>query len=164
MDLVAAAVDDVAILGRLLVALVLSAMMGWERERQNRAAGLRTHMLVGMSAAMFVSLGAPMVELYERIATSPWDQSLRFDPLRIIEAVVAGVSFLGAGTIFVARKQHVRGLTTAASILATAAVGMSVGLARSVLAFGTSVLIVIVLGILSKLELSSEKVEEEVEE
>ena len=148
--------DDLAIMLRLVVAMVLAGAMGWERESTGKAAGLRTHMLVGMGAALFVSLAELVVRDFRHAG-----DALRFDPLRILEAVVAAVGFLGAGTIFVSRNEdHVKGLTTAASIWATAGVGIAVGLERFALATGTTVLILVVLRVVRRyLEVSVESVD-----
>ncbi len=128
-------------LARLAAALVFSGVLGWERETLGKPAGLRTHMLVGGGAALFVGLGEFLVIEFQHFG-----ELLQFDPTRIIEAVVAGVSFLGAGTIFFARRGHtVQGLTTAASLWTTAAVGMAAGLGRYVLAAGATAMIFIVL-------------------
>ena len=133
--------DDLSILLRLIVAMVLAGAMGWERESIGKAAGLRTHMLVGMGAALFVSLAGLVFYEFQHVG-----DALQFDPLRILEAIVAAVGFLGAGTIFVSPAQdRVKGLTTAASIWATAGVGIAVGLERYALAIGTTVLILVVL-------------------
>ena len=98
-------------------------------------------MLVGLGAALFVILG----ELFVARFTGP-KELMRFDPIRIVEAVVTGVSFLGAGTIFVSKgDERVQGLTTAASILVTAAVGMMAGLQFYLLAAGVTALVFMVL-------------------
>lgn len=132
-----AIVRDLHLLARLVVALVLSAVLGWERRTSGKAAGMRTHMLVGISAALFVVAGELFVLRFQELS-----ENMSFDPLRIIQAVVTGISFLGAGTIFVARgKERVKGLTTAATILVTAAVGMLAGLERYVLAACTTVIV-----------------------
>jgi putative Mg2+ transporter-C (MgtC) family protein len=133
------------VLLQLVVTLALTGVLGWERELRERAAGLRTHMLVGLSTTLFVSLG---LGLAMRFA----DAFDRVDPLRLVEAVVAGVSFLGAGTIFVSRGREVRGLTTAASLLATAAVGVAVGFERYGVAVGATLLILLVLAVLRRFE------------
>ena len=143
---------DLSILLRLVVALVLGAAIGWERESAGKAAGLRTHMLVAVASALFVALGDAMVEHFlaqaQRLGRVD-DTVFRSDPIRIIEAVVTGISFLGAGTIFVSHgRERVEGLTTAASIWATAAVGIAVGLERYALAAGTTVLILFVLRVI----------------
>ena len=139
---------DLNIFFRLFVALILSGVLGWERERSGKAAGLRTHMLVGMGATLFVAIGELFIFRF-----SGYEQDMQFDPTRIIEAVVSGVSFLGAGTIFMSRdRDRVKGLTTAASIWITAAVSMLVGIERYLLAIGSTVLIFGVLHVLSSLE------------
>ena len=141
--------SDLDILLKLLLAAVLSGVLGWEREAFGKQAGLRTHILVGMSAAMFVGLGGALMSHFGRGV-----EDMRYDPIRVIEATVAAISFLGAGTIFVSRDrgETVKGLTTAAALWATAGVGLAVGLDRYVLATGTTVLIFVVLHVLGRLE------------
>lgn len=142
--------EDFSVLFRLIIVVILAGFLGWERENAGKAAGLRTHILVGIGSVLFLFLSESLVEKYKI-----YDQNLRFDPIRIIEAVVTGISFLGAGTIFVLRGKdaRVKGLTTAASILTTAAVGLIVGLERYFLAVGSTVIIFAVLRILGLLEL-----------
>lgn len=86
--------------GRLLAraagAAILGGAIGWERERASKPAGLRTHMLVAAAAALLVGLGDAMTGTF---VDRQQDSVLRTDPLRTIEAIIAGVSFLGAGTI-----------------------------------------------------------------
>ncbi len=133
---------------RLAIALVLSGVLGWERESAGKPAGLRTHMLVGGGAALFVGIGELLV-----IEFGEFGEMQQFDPTRVLEAVVAGVSFLGAGTIFFTRHgRTVEGLTTAASLWTTSAVGMCVGLGRYRLAAGATLLLFIVLHSLIWLE------------
>ena len=135
---------------RAFVALVLSGVLGWERETAGKSAGVRTHMLVGLASALFVVLGDLFV-----VRFADHGEKMRFDPIRIIEAVVSAIGFLGAGTIFVSKgRDRVRGLTTAASILVTAGVGMTVGLGNYVLALGVTVL---VLGVLHGMPFLKEK-------
>lgn len=134
--------QDLGVLLRLFVAAILSGALGWQRERVGKAAGMRTHMLVGIGSAFFMCIVAMEIETFPAAPGI-----VHFDPIRILQAVVAGVSFLGAGTIFVDKsRHHVRGLTTAASIWTTTAVGLSVGLGRYVLATGATILILLVLG------------------
>lgn len=140
--------NDLAIFLRLLVVILLAGVLGWERETLGKSAGLRTHILVGVGSVLFVMIGENFVEKYRHL-----DQIMRFDPIRIVEAIVTGISFLGAGIIFVARdKGVVKNLTTAASIWTTSAVGMIVGLERYFLAIGSTVIIFIVLRFLAVLE------------
>jgi putative Mg2+ transporter-C (MgtC) family protein len=103
---------------RLVLAAVLGGLMGYERERKGKAAGLKTHMLVTMGAALFVLIpkeaGVTDIELS-----------------RIIQGVITGVGFLGAGAILKSsNEEHVTGLTTAAGIWLAAAIGITVGLGR----------------------------------
>lgn len=144
---------ELDLLLRVAVAIVLGGILGWERQAAGKAAGLRTHMLVAAGAAMFVGIGDLLVREFQ-----PFGELMRFDPTRLIEAVVAGVSFLGAGTIFVARREGVvHGLTTAASLWATAGVGMAAGLHRYTLACGATLLFFVVLRMLLRLEARLER-------
>lgn len=145
--------NDLSIFLRLLIVIVLAGALGWEREATGKSAGLRTHILVGVGSVLFVLIGEMFVEKYRA-----YDQSMRFDPIRIVEAIVTGISFLGAGIIFVAKEKGVvKNLTTAASIWTTSAVGMIVGLERYFLAFGSTVIIFIVLRFLSYIEIKIPK-------
>lgn len=137
------------ILVSVALAMALGAAIGFERELVHKPAGLRTHMLVAGAAAFFVSLGDVVIE---RFSVTLGGSLVQSDPVRIIEAVITGVSFLGAGTIIVHRAQgtnnpnrQVEGLTTAASILFASAVGVSVALSQWVLAIGATVLVLITL-------------------
>jgi putative Mg2+ transporter-C (MgtC) family protein len=112
----------------LLLALILSSLVGLERELRAKSAGLRTHTLVGVGSALFV-----LVSAYGfRDALSHSDGS-PFDPSRVAAQVVTGIGFLGAGLIFV-RQDKVKGLTTAATIWLTAAIGMAAAAGLPILA------------------------------
>jgi putative Mg2+ transporter-C (MgtC) family protein len=128
--------SELQMLGKVLIGALLGGLVGLEREFAEKPAGLRTHMLVGATAAFFVMLGTRMISLF-----GPQD-FLRVDPLRIIEAIVVGISFLGAGTIFKYTRQGegvVEGLTTSASILAVAAIGIAVALNAFIVAVGVTI-------------------------
>jgi putative Mg2+ transporter-C (MgtC) family protein len=135
--------DQLQALALVGLAILLGAVIGFEREVEGKPAGLRTHMLVAGAAALFVSLADVIVKQF----SADLDTGLvRSDPLRIVEAVVTGISFLGAGTIILRWHQHqVEGLTTAASILLTAAVGVCVALSQLVLAIGVTLLVLLTL-------------------
>lgn len=120
----------------LALAFVLSAVIGVERERQFKSAGLRTHTLVGLGAALFT-----LVSAYG-FAGLGIDTT---DPTRIAAQVVTGIGFVGAGVIFVNRG-NVVGLTTAASIWVTAAVGMACGAGLPLLAVAGTVLHLVAVG------------------
>ncbi|MBZ9752364.1 MgtC/SapB family protein [Deinococcus sp. HMF7604] len=131
----------------LLVAALLSGLIGWEREAHRAGAGLRTHMLVGISAALFVVLAEQLIRQFGND-----NPAVRFDLVGVLAAVVSGVSFLGAGTIFSSGKgERTRGLTTAASLLATAGVGVACGLHLYVFAAGATLLFLFVLRPLQRL-------------
>ena len=131
----------------LVVAYVLSALIGWERERRNRPAGLRTHIQVGVIADLFAVLADTLIERFAR--DSP---HVRFALVGVLRAVVSGVSFLGAGAIFSDRRgEGTKGLTTAAGLLATAGVGVACGLHLYVLATGATLLFLFTLGWLGRL-------------
>ena len=132
-----------AILIRLVAAGLLAGILGWERERAGKSAGLRTHMLVGISAALYTGLA--------ELLSGEAGASGRADPIRAIQAVALGIGFLGGGMIYVSN-DRVQGLTTAASIWATAAMGIAVGLAHYRLAVGATVLLALVLHVLARFE------------
>ena len=108
--------NDVEMTIRMLLAFGLGALLGWERERAGRPAGLRTFMMVTAGSAAFT-----LVSIYGFL-----DQGTMRDPARVAAQIVTGIGFLGAGTIW-RTTSTVRGLTTAATIWFAAAVGMMVG-------------------------------------
>ncbi|AEG91823.1 MgtC/SapB family protein [Ramlibacter tataouinensis] len=120
--------DITRIVLRLLLAALLGAMLGYEREHAGKAAGLRTHMLVSLGSALFV-----LAALQSGI--EPGDLS------RVIQGVVAGIGFLCAGAILKsAQDDQVRGLTTAAGLWMTSAIGMTAGLGREAIAVFSALL------------------------
>jgi len=110
---------------RLLLAFALSAALGFERERVDKPAGLRTHILVALGSCLFTILS---------IAAFPGS-----DPARIASYVVVGIGFIGAGTIIQTR-ERVIGVTTAASLWVVASIGMAVGAGFYILALATTVI------------------------
>jgi putative Mg2+ transporter-C (MgtC) family protein len=115
-------------LSSLLLAVAFGALVGIEREIAHRPAGLRTHMLVSLGSCLFTIV------------------SLNFSaqPAQVAGGIVAGIGFIGAGTIW-AEKDKVKGITTAASLWATAAIGLTTGLGDYPLAATVTVLVVVVL-------------------
>jgi putative Mg2+ transporter-C (MgtC) family protein len=139
---------ELALLLRLVIAGVLGAVLGWEREAAHKPAGLRTHMLVAIASALFTVLAELSVKQFPGEG-----EGLRADPIRVIQAVAIGIGFLGSGVIFVSKSSDtVRGLTTAASIWATAAIGIAVGLQHYVLGLGATILLMLVLRGMSRFE------------
>jgi putative Mg2+ transporter-C (MgtC) family protein len=108
---------------RLLVAALLGAVIGIDREWRRRPAGLRTHMLTALAAALFTVLTFEIV--YSDVLLH---ENARADPIRVIEAVTAGVAFLAAGTIIRGRGGGVHGLTTGAGMWLAGSLGVAVGL------------------------------------
>ncbi len=123
---------------RLLLAFVLGGMIGLERERRERPAGLRTHILVTVAAALLMMISGLVA-------------GENFDPGRIATGVVTGIGFLGAGTI-IRYGGDVRGLTTAATIWAASAVGLSVGIGWYPAAICATLIIVFTLTVMRGLE------------
>jgi putative Mg2+ transporter-C (MgtC) family protein len=118
---------------RLAIAAALGGLLGWERERSGKAAGARTHMLVSTGAALLVLVPQQM------------DMS-DADLSRVIQGIVTGVGFLGAGTILKGTsEQNVQGLTTAAGLWFTAAIGITAGLGREASAVLSTLLALIIL-------------------
>ncbi|HEX5397347.1 MAG TPA: MgtC/SapB family protein [Candidatus Limnocylindria bacterium] len=124
---------------RLTAGLVLGAIIGWERELHRQPAGFRTHSLVALGAALFA------------IISGYGFTGANADPTRIAAQIVSGIGFLGAGTILHYRG-HIRGLTTAASLWAVAAVGTATGTGLYVLAIVGTILILIILSLLDRVE------------
>ena len=127
----AAGITRIAV--RLLLAAALGGVLGYERERRGQAAGIRTHMLVAMGAALFVLV--------------PHQAGMAIDSLgRIVQGIVTGVGFLGAGAIIKHRsRETVHGLTTAAGVWMTAAIGVSCGFGRETTAVISTLLAFLVL-------------------
>ncbi len=140
MDFPVDAVLQLRVLGEFTAAAALGGLIGFEREMFNKPAGLRTHMLVAATAALLVDLGDLLLLRFNGDMAM-----LRTDPIRIIEAIITGVAFLGAGTIFRSQRGGVEGLTTAASLLLVATVGICVGLRQWILAIGVTVVALVIL-------------------
>lgn len=142
--------EELGVVIQAVVALILGGMVGWEREASGKHAGLRTHMLVCLSAMLFVKLGQFLI-MDSAHYYKP--DAVRADPIHIIAAVATGISFLGAGTIFRDGGQNrPRGLTTAASLLCSGSLGVAVAIDRYILACGAALLTLFVLHTLRKLE------------
>ncbi|MBM1818039.1 MgtC/SapB family protein [Pseudosulfitobacter pseudonitzschiae] len=124
---------------RLMLAAALGGILGYERELKARSAGVRTHMLVAVGAALFVigplQSGVPLPDMS-----------------RVLQGIVQGIGFLGAGAIIVrARQQTIQGLTTAANIWATAAIGIVAGLGLEATAVLSTVIVLIILAVIPRI-------------
>ncbi|AZE94859.1 Mg(2+)-transport-ATPase-associated protein MgtC [Pseudomonas orientalis] len=132
---------------RLLMAALLGGILGFERESKGKAAGVRTHMLVALGAALFVMV--PQMSGNQADAMS-----------RVVQGVIAGIGFLGAGTIIKGKDEdagHVKGLTTAAGLWMTAAIGVSAGLGRESTAVLSTLLALAVFSVMPKIVKRFEK-------
>jgi putative Mg2+ transporter-C (MgtC) family protein len=131
--------DATTIALRLVIAAALGGLLGYEREQRGKAAGLRTHMLVALGAALFVLVP-------QQSGMSHADMS------RVIQGVITGMGFLGAGAILkMTNEETIKGLTTAAGLWVTAAIGIAVGLGREASAVLSTLLVVIILHLVPRL-------------
>jgi putative Mg2+ transporter-C (MgtC) family protein len=134
---------------RLVLAAILGGVLGFEREKKGKQAGMRTHMMIAVGAAMFAFVPQQAGMGEEAVA-------------RVLQGLVAGIGFLGAGPILkLESRMEVRGLTTAASIWLTAAVGMAVGLGRGATAVVATAIALLILAVLPKPEDHSGKESEQ---
>ncbi|MGA9704934.1 MgtC/SapB family protein [Pseudomonas sp.] len=132
---------------RLLIAAILGGILGFEREHKGKAAGVRTHMLVALGAALFVLV--PQMSGNQADAMS-----------RVVQGVIAGIGFLGAGTILKGKDDeegHVKGLTTAAGLWMTAAIGVAAGLGRESTAVLSTLLALAVFSVMPRIVKAFEK-------
>lgn len=130
---------------RLFTALVLGGMLGLERESKGRAAGLKTHMLVSIGSALFVM--APLL-----MGIAPGDVT------RVMQGIVSGIGFLGAGAIIkLERDERVEGLTTAAGIWMVSAVGMAAGMGMEVMALATTLIALAVVNAIPRIMRNEEQ-------
>jgi putative Mg2+ transporter-C (MgtC) family protein len=130
---------------RLITAVVIGALIGYERERAGKSAGLRTHVLVTLGTCLFVLAGVAI--------------GMNSDGMsRIIQGIATGIGFIGAGSILkLSEEQAIRGLTTAAGIWMTSAIGVCIGLGMIGISMIAAVLTLIVLAVLTRFEIKEEK-------
>ena len=133
---------------RLLAAALFTGLVGWERETAGKSAGLRTHVLVGVAAALFVVVGLSVSDAFMNVSPN-----VRIEPLSLIQAVAVGIGFLGSGIVRLkSDSDRPQGLTTAASIWAAAGLGLASGFGKYIIAGGTTFLLLIVLRGIQHLE------------
>jgi len=124
---------------RIFVASLLGGIIGLEREYREKAAGFRTHFLVALGSALFMIIS---VYGFEGVLSNDFNAPIRLDVSRVAAQVVTGIGFIGAGTI-IFQKNAVRGLTTAAGVWVTAAIGMACGGGMYLLAVVCTALVLI---------------------
>ncbi len=132
--------EEIDILLKVIIAVCMGGIIGIERELAKKPAGIRTHMFVAGAAALVMALSTVVIDKFARDFGN-----VQSDPVRIIEAIIVGISFIGAGTVLKSEKDHnVYYLTTAASILFASAIGITVALDRISLAIALTILVVII--------------------
>lgn len=141
-------VTTAVVFQRLLLTALIAGVIGYERERHGRAAGFRTHILVGIGSCLIMLTGLHLMDAFSGRAT--------IDPTRMAAQVVSGIGFLGAGTILRFRAS-VRGLTTAASLWATGGVGLAVGAGFLWGAIATGLIVLMALFGFSRMERAMRK-------
>src|SRR3989344_5126434 len=131
-------------IGQLILSVVLGMLIGFERERRGKQAGLRTFTLVSLGSTLFTILSVSGFPGSEVVSTG-------YDPSRIASQIVVGIGFLGGGLIFL-KEDYVYGLTTAAGLWATAAIGMAVGFRMYTISVVSTLLILLVLWVFKLLD------------
>lgn len=125
----------------VFIACLLSGAIGYERETSDKPAGLRTHMIVGGASALLVGLASVSVS----VNLPKYQEVLDVDPIRIIQAIIIGISFIGAGTILKSRNdKNISYLTTSATILFSSGLGICVALRQYILAVGVTILVILI--------------------
>ncbi len=141
---------EVVFFAKVVGAMLLGGVVGFERELANRPAGFRTHMFVAGASALLIRLGAPLLSTYHGL---PVDELVEGDPFRTMGAVVTGIAFLGAGSIIQREgAMKVQGLTTAGSLLFSGAIGMATAMELWILAALLTAVVLIVLKTLGRFE------------
>ncbi|WJH40332.1 MgtC/SapB family protein [Aliirhizobium terrae] len=134
---------------RLLGAAIFCGLIGLERESSHNSAGLRTNMMIGLAACVFTLVG---LQILHEFGNQP--DTVQIDPMRLIEAVTAGIAFLAAGVVFQMRGD-VKGLTTGASMWLSGAIGLCVGLGMWLVAVLATVTGILILWLLRKAQVAS---------
>jgi putative Mg2+ transporter-C (MgtC) family protein len=140
--------EEFDILLKVIVAVCLGGVIGIERELARKPAGIRTHMFVSGAATLVMSISILLINDFN----ATYD-NVQSDPVRVIEAIIVGISFIGAGTVLKSEKDHnVYYLTTAASILFASAIGITVALERFWLAICLTILVVLINAVVGGIE------------
>lgn len=134
--------NQLFILMNVAIASLLTGIVGFEREKFDKPAGIRTNMIVGGAVALLISLGDAIVMHFQE---QGYVDYINTDPTRIIQAIIVGVSFIGAGTVLqIEEKKKIKFLTTAATILFSTAIGIAVALQLYILAVTTTAFIIFI--------------------
>ncbi|MGK7389067.1 MAG: MgtC/SapB family protein [Candidatus Cyclobacteriaceae bacterium M2_1C_046] len=126
----------------IIITSALLAFVGFERETAHKPAGLRTNMIVGGASCLIVSI---IPELIGYVGNEGFGDIIQTDPIRVVEAILVGIGFIGAGTVMKSRGDNeITGLTTAATILYSCGIGITVAIHLYVLAITVTILIIII--------------------
>ena len=129
---------------RMIAAVLLGGAIGFARTKQGQAAGLKTHVLVSLGASLATIIGLYTTEVL----------GYNNDPMRVAAQVVSGIGFLGVGTILVVGKSHIKGLTTAAGLWATACIGLACGVGFVSVAVISTLIVMITMTVVNRIEIS----------
>ena len=141
--------EEIDILLKVIIAVCLCCVIGIEREFSRKPACIRTHMFVAGAAALVMALSSVVINEFNESFGK-----VQSDPVRVIEAIIVGISFIGAGTVLKSEKEHnVYYLTTAASILFAAAIGITVALERYWLAIALTGVVIVVNAVVGNIEM-----------
>ncbi len=133
---------ELSILVHVIIAAFLSGVIGFEREREHKPAGIRTNMIVGGAVALLVALGEVIVIRFHEAGLT---QFVSTDPTRVIQAIIVGVSFIGAGMVLQIREEYkVKYLTSSATILFSSGIGIAVALEQYILAVGVTLFVLFI--------------------
>ncbi len=133
---------ELNILLHVVIAALLCGIIGYEREKEDKPAGIKTNMVVGGAVALLVSLGEVIVAHFDEVG---FNEFISMDPTRIIQAIIVGISFIGAGIVLQIETEYkIKYLTTASIILFSTGIGIAVALNQYVLAVGVTVFILVI--------------------
>ena len=147
--------EQLLMLAHIILASVLAGIIGFERERLDKPAGIRTQMIVAGAVTFLVFLGEKIVRHFVEAGLA---EHIDTDPTRIIQAIVVGISFIGAGTVLQVAKEHkIRYLTTAATILMSTGIGIGIALKQYILTIGVTIFVLIVNYLIRRFAMKLEK-------
>jgi putative Mg2+ transporter-C (MgtC) family protein len=133
------------------IASVLTSLIGFERESEDKPAGIRTNIIVGGVSCLIISLTTPLIEFLASASHKNMDV-VSADPIRVLNALILGVSFVGAGTILkLSDEKRVTGLTTAATLLYSSSIGIAIALKQYGLGIGVVILVILINHLLPKI-------------
>lgn len=140
--------EQISTLYHIAIAMLLCGIIGFEREQLNKPAGLRTNMIIGGASCLIVSITLPLIDYMEFANHS---EMVRTDPIRLLQALVVGISFIGAGTIIKGHGKQISGLTTAATLLFSMGIGIAIAIQQYIVAIGVTLIVLFVNYIVRKL-------------